>query len=128
LALLAGPIVKRRSVARFRLLVEPLIAQIDVAFRKIAALEPPAPAEDHDLIASFRMLSQREEQILLLVSEGKTNVEAANILCLSAFTVKSHMRRIMKKLNAGTRTEAVAKYRQMAPPQQKIGHPERHCV
>jgi transcriptional regulator EpsA len=112
LALHAGPIVKG-CVERFRQLIDPLITQIDVAFRRIAALKSPSLAENHESPASLRILSQREEEVLLLVSEGKSNIEAARILALSPFTVKSHMQRIMQKLNAGNRTQAVAKYRQM---------------
>ena len=113
LALHASLLVRGSSVEPFRLVVDPLITQIDMTFRKIAALKP-TPGGDEDSTASFRILSQREEQVLLLVSEGKTNIEASKILRLSAFTVKNHMRRIMKKLSAGNRTEAVAKYRQIA--------------
>jgi transcriptional regulator EpsA len=128
LALHAGPIIKGCSVERFRQLVDPLITQIDVAFRRIAALESPSLAGDHESPASLRMLSQREEEILLLVSEGKTNIETSKILALSVFTVKNHMKRIMKKLNAGNRTEAVAKYRQMPQAPQKKRHAEKHCA
>ena len=108
LALHAGPIVKG-PVDRFCQLVDPLITQIDVAFRRIAALKLPG------LTANHGTLSQREEELLLLVAEGKSNIETAQILTISPFTVKAHMQRILKKLNAGNRTEAVAKYRKMAP-------------
>jgi transcriptional regulator EpsA len=127
LALHAGPIYKSGSIERFRLLVDPLVTQIDVAFRRIATLEPPRQPEVPGLPPGLRMLSQREEEILLLVSEGKTNIETSQILGLSVFTVKNHMKRIMRKLNAGNRTEAVAKFRQIAPmPPKKAAHWESH--
>lgn len=109
LALHAGPIVNGRNVERFRRLVDPLITQIDMAFRSFAALKSPSPAADHESPPRLRRLSQREQEILLLVSEGKTNIETSKILGLSALTVKNHMQHILKKLNAGNRTEAVAK-------------------
>ena len=112
LALHAGPGVKG-CVDRLRQLVDPLITQIDVAFRRIAALRSPGLADDRESPASFRILSQREVEVLMVVSEGKSNIETSKILGISAYTVKSHMQRIMQKLNAGNRTQAVAKYRQM---------------
>jgi len=113
LAFNASSIVNGHSVESFRLLVDPLITQIDVAFRRIAALNSPLLAEDRVSAANPRMLSLREEEILLLVSQGKTNGEISNILDISAFTVKNHIHRIMKKLDAANRTEAVVNYRQI---------------
>jgi transcriptional regulator EpsA len=108
----ANSIVNGRSIERFRSLVEPLIAQVDVAFRRVAALKMPASSAKQEAPASSpRVLSAREEGILLLVAEGKSNAEISEILAISACTVKNHMQRIMKKLNAANRTEAVAKYR-----------------
>lgn len=63
------------------------------------------------LISGF--FSAREEEIFQHLSEGKTNTEIAEILTISSFMVKNHVQRTMKKLDAATRTEAVAKYRQM---------------
>ena len=54
------------------------------------------------------------------VSEGRTNSEIAEILTISSFTVKNHVQRILKKLDAANRAEAVAKYRQKdRPPRRK---------
>jgi DNA-binding CsgD family transcriptional regulator len=63
------------------------------------------------------VLSTREREILRLVSEGKTNIDIAKILAISAFTVKNHMQRIIKKLNAANRTEAVSNYHLLNPQQ-----------
>ena len=57
------------------------------------------------------LLSVREEEILRLVSEGRTNAQIAAILAISCFTVKNHVQRIIKKLGAANRTEAVSKHR-----------------
>jgi len=46
-----------------------------------------------------------------VVAQGKTNSDAAKVFGVSAFTVKAHMQRIMRKLGAHNRTEAVAKFR-----------------
>ncbi|MCG8615879.1 MAG: response regulator transcription factor [Desulfobacterales bacterium] len=49
-------------------------------------------------------LTRRESQILKLISEGNTNVEIADILCISNRTVEKHRKSIMDKL--GIRTVA----------------------
>jgi DNA-binding NarL/FixJ family response regulator len=46
-------------------------------------------------------LSLREREILQLVVEGKSSVEAAKILSLSPKTVETHRSRLMKKLEVG---------------------------
>jgi DNA-binding NarL/FixJ family response regulator len=52
-------------------------------------------------------LTHRQFQLLDLVEKGMTNKEIAADLNLSEFTVKNHMRRIMRQLDAGDRYEAV---------------------
>lgn len=113
LALSSKSIINGRSIERFRLLADPLFSQIDIAFRRIAAPERSSVLAHQALPPTVRVLSAREEEIFQCVSEGKTNVDIARILAISTFTVKNHVQRIMKKLDAANRTEAVAKYRQM---------------
>lgn len=45
------------------------------------------------------LLTSREREILMMVAEGKTNKEIANILNLSVYTVESHRGSVMEKLN-----------------------------
>jgi LuxR family maltose regulon positive regulatory protein len=56
-------------------------------------------------------LSDRELEILQLISEGLTNREIASRLFLSLNTVKAHSRNIYGKLDVHNRTEAVARAR-----------------
>ena len=114
LAAHAGPIMKRENIESFRLRVDPIISQIDVAFRRVAGLKSRLAAAFEEPALSCRLLSAREEEILTWVSEGRTNIEISKILCISTFTVKNHVQRIIKKLGAANRTGAVAKYRQLA--------------
>jgi DNA-binding CsgD family transcriptional regulator len=51
-------------------------------------------------------LTNREREVLQLVAEGKTNLEIATRLFLTAATVKAHVRNILRKLGARSRTEA----------------------
>ena len=53
-------------------------------------------------------LSTRELQVLDEVAQGRSNREVAAALHISENTVKNHVRRIMEKLGASSRTEAVA--------------------
>jgi transcriptional regulator EpsA len=107
-------ILNGRSIERFRLLADSLITQIDVAFRKIPALTIPVLADGNAPSASLRVLTEREEQILQWISEGRTNAEIALIVGISSFTVKNHAQRIFRKLGVTNRIEAVAKFSQMS--------------
>jgi two-component system NarL family response regulator len=53
-------------------------------------------------------LTQRELQILKQMALGKSNKEIGQVLYISEFTVKNHVRAILKKLDAIGRTEAIA--------------------
>ncbi len=51
-------------------------------------------------------LTPREREVLLWISEGKTNPEISVIIGASPATVKTHVERILAKLNCETRTAA----------------------
>jgi NarL family two-component system response regulator LiaR len=53
-------------------------------------------------------LTQREREILVLLTEGKTNKEIAKQLSLSEGTVRFHVSNILSKLGVSNRTEAVS--------------------
>ncbi|WP_150107340.1 response regulator transcription factor [Pedosphaera parvula] len=55
-------------------------------------------------------LSVREEQILLLLSQGYSNKLIASKLELSIDTVCSHLKHVFYKLHVSSRTEAVVRY------------------
>ena len=59
------------------------------------------------------MLSHREHAILKLLASGMGNEQIANAVFLSVNTVKWHIRRILEKLNARNRSEAVFVARQL---------------
>ena len=52
-------------------------------------------------------LSEREIEIIRCVAEGKNSKEISTQLCLSEFTVKTHRRNIMHKLQAKTSGELI---------------------
>ena len=55
------------------------------------------------------LLSPREQEIFEWVRKGKTNAEISMILGISFPTIKNHVQKIMFKLHATNRTDAVAK-------------------
>jgi DNA-binding NarL/FixJ family response regulator len=60
--------------------------------------------------AKLDLLSQREMQVLALISKSMTNEEIADKLCLSSKTVKTHMRNIFAKSGIRNRVEAALVY------------------
>jgi DNA-binding NarL/FixJ family response regulator len=52
-------------------------------------------------------LTDREAEVLALITQGKSNAEVAQLSCLSPNTVKSYIRTIYRKIGAGSRTQAV---------------------
>jgi len=97
-----------------------VLPYIDTALRQITHLPHQSVAHVGMVVASpptipaeFN-LSQREAEILHWVSHGKTNPEIAQILNISAFTVKNHMQRVFQKLNVTNRAQAVSKVRPLA--------------
>ncbi len=56
---------------------------------------------------SWTDLTLRQQQLVALVAKGLTNKEIASQLNLSEFTVRNHIHRILKRLDAETRNQAV---------------------
>ncbi len=54
-------------------------------------------------------LTQRERDVLRLLADGLSNEEIGKKLFISPETVRTHVRKAMSKLDADTRTQAVAK-------------------
>jgi DNA-binding NarL/FixJ family response regulator len=54
-------------------------------------------------------LTHRERDVLRLLADGHSNEEIGKRLYISAETVRTHVRKAMDKLDADTRTQAVAK-------------------
>lgn len=65
----------------------------------------PAPARGG---RSAIGLTERELQVLLGMAEGKSNAEIGRELFVSEDTVKTHARRLFRKLGARDRAHAVA--------------------
>jgi two-component system, NarL family, nitrate/nitrite response regulator NarL len=60
---------------------------------------------------SLPTLSQRENEILALVDQGRSNKEIARQLAISSATVKNHMHNLLQKLQVSRRGQAAARLR-----------------
>ena len=60
-------------------------------------------------------LTPREQEVLDELTEGKTNRQIAEALCISPNTVAYHIKQIYEKLHVHSRAEAVAKVLQRGP-------------
>ena len=58
--------------------------------------------------AKMATLTQRERDVLRLLADGMSNEEIGKSLFISPETVRTHVRKAMAKLDADTRTQAVA--------------------
>ena len=74
-----------------------------LAIRMMAAMNAPRMAP---VKSDLDNLTKREEDILRLVSLGKSNKEVANDLDLQEKTIKHYMTAILQKLQVRNRTEA----------------------
>jgi NarL family two-component system response regulator LiaR len=105
-ALLARAI---ESGARGYILKEASHATLLKAIERVAAGETFVdPALMPSMVGEQETLTGREREILQLLADGMSNVDVAQQLFISPETVKSHVRHILAKLEADTRTQAVA--------------------
>jgi DNA-binding NarL/FixJ family response regulator len=85
-------------------------------FQRLAQVSRPQPAATHGVTFAAESLSDKEEKILELIAEGRSNRQIAQTLFLAEGTVKNYVSRIMEKLHANTRTElAILSRKQRRP-------------
>ena len=82
---LLAPSVTRRLIERF-------------AAQPSSAARPPS---------ALAQLTERESEVFVLVAQGLSNAEIASQLYISLFTAKTHVSRILTKLNARDRAQLV---------------------
>jgi NarL family two-component system response regulator LiaR len=76
-----------------------------IARKVIASFQSPLPSP------AMAALSEREQEVLRLISEGHTYRVASEKLFISYETVKKHLRNIYQKLHVQNKVEAMNKMR-----------------
>ena len=84
-----------------------------IATRILAAAPARRPVS---ALPAAEDLTGRERQVLQLLADGASNRHIARVLGISLKTVQNHVSRILDKLQATDRTQAVLRARGIAPP------------
>jgi RNA polymerase sigma factor (sigma-70 family) len=65
------------------------------------------PRPDARIVAAMEQLTEREREVLTLIARGMSNAEVGRAIYLSEATIKTHVTRILDKLDLRSRTQAV---------------------
>jgi DNA-binding CsgD family transcriptional regulator len=93
--------------------LESTAVRLDEALRAAAEVDDTTgrpDAGDPRALRVQELLTAREREVLALMTEGATNTRIAEQLVIAEGTVKSHVKNILRKLRAPTRSAAVARY------------------
>jgi transcriptional regulator EpsA len=103
----------QRVTERQRVYLELLMPHIHATYLRVQSVERemnesplPPPAREG---FSRSTITEREKQILGWVREGMSNHEIGTELGISPLTVKNHVQKILRKLGAANRAQAVAR-------------------
>jgi DNA-binding NarL/FixJ family response regulator len=96
------PQIARKVMDQFRRLSR---VQNDSNAQVTALRREPATKEPSEGLPLSEQLSDQEERVLMLITEGSSNRQIAQAMLLAEGTVKNYVSRIMAKLHANTRTE-----------------------
>jgi len=100
-----------RSILRGGAPIDPFVAR--EILKQISIPTISATVEQNRSTADQETLTQREQEILSLVAQGLSNREIAEQLCVSRYTVESHIKHIYRKLSVSKRTKAVSTARHL---------------
>ena len=97
------------AILRTQATADQIVHAIEAASRGLITLDSSLVPEDVNMNRLSEGLTGRETEVLRLLAEGLVNREIANRLEISEHTIKFHIRSILGKLGASTRTEAVTR-------------------
>ena len=95
-----------RTVAAGEALLDPLVTR-QLIHRYLATADA-TPASTTATRLRLDRLTDRERQVLLLIAEGRSNAEIADLLVIAESTAKTHVKRVLAKIDVHDRAQAVA--------------------
>jgi DNA-binding NarL/FixJ family response regulator len=95
-----------RTVAAGEALLDPSVTQ-GLIHRFLAAGGATVPRPSAETRRQLDRLTERERQVLLLVAQGRSNAEIADLLVIAESTAKTHVKRVLAKIDVHDRAQAV---------------------
>ena len=95
-----------RTVAAGEALLDPAVTQ-NLISRYLATGERETSGPSAEARRQLGRLTDRERQVLLLVAQGRSNAEIAELLVIAESTAKTHVKRLLAKIDAHDRAQAV---------------------
>jgi two-component system, NarL family, nitrate/nitrite response regulator NarL len=77
----------------------------DLGHTRGSELSPPVPSDSSWLV---RLLTLREQEVLMLIMEGQSTKQIARSLAISMSTARTHIQSVLVKLGAHSRLEATS--------------------
>jgi DNA-binding NarL/FixJ family response regulator len=108
------PQIARKVMDQFRHLAQPRNSFNPTVDQP--AVRQQAGAASSDVPFLTEELTDKEERVLRLITDGSSNRQIAQALALAEGTVKNYVSRIMGKLHANTRTELAVRMRSSQTP------------
>ena len=93
--------------SRLCYVIELIVPHVHNALLRVLGTEREAAGTNTQ--RAGRLVTPRQQEILNLVKNGKTNSEIAELLSCSPWTIKNHIQAILRKLDSNTRTHAIAR-------------------
>ncbi len=108
--------ISRKIDAYHIALIKMLVPYLHIAYTRLPSVKKHLISTAFSVSSSVsgvsgdnrRFLTPKEYQVLSMLLEGRSNNDIAEALNISKFTVKTHVQRIIKKLDATSRQHAVA--------------------
>ena len=95
-----------RTIAAGEALVDPSVTR-DLIRRSLSAGTDAASSPSAEIRGRLAQLTERERQVLRLIAQGHSNAEIAELLVIAESTAKTHVKRVLAKIDAHDRAQAV---------------------
>lgn len=112
----AGFVLKDTAIGDLRRAIEQVMAGQSALPLELVSAAMRADAKHTAIDDLSKVLTEREQEVVELVSEGLTNKEIARRLEISPATVKVHVERLIGKLGVADRTQAAVLAVQLKSP------------